>query len=72
GETKHGLVMGHTVFQAIVQLEMEYLKPIGLGILGPEIESHQIEKRLEPYAEKAVLAVYTMLKIKKDIYEKEE
>lgn len=62
GETKHGLVMGHVVYEAIIQLQLEFVKPIGLGILGPEILPDQIAPRLEPYAQEAVVAVAQMLK----------
>lgn len=60
GQTKHGLVMGHAVTNAIIQLQLEFMKPVGLGILGPEILPDQIEPRLEPYARKAVEAVQSM------------
>ena len=61
GETKHGLVMGQTVMSAIINLQLEYNKPIGVGILGPEIELPQIYPRLLPYAREAVVAVNGML-----------
>ena len=61
GETKHGLVMGQAVISALVALQLELMKPIGVGILGPEILPHQIPSRLRPYAEKAVDAVAAML-----------
>lgn len=61
GETKHGLVMGEVVYDAIVQLSLEFMKPIGLGILGPEILPEQIEKRVRPYAREAVVATAQML-----------
>lgn len=61
GETKHGLVMGMAVFSAIIQLQLEFMKPIGVGILGPEILPHQIKPRLIPHAKAAVLAVDAML-----------
>jgi 6,7-dimethyl-8-ribityllumazine synthase len=61
GETKHGLVMGHAVMSAIIDLQLEFMKPIGVGILGPEIEKDQIEPRLLPYARAAVEAVAKML-----------
>lgn len=65
GETKHGLVMGLVVHTAIVQLELETGKPVGKGILGPEIKSGQITGRLKPYAKQAVLAVKVMLEVSK-------
>jgi len=61
GETKHGLVMGQAVTNALIDLQIASMKPIGFGIIGPGAKSEQIEKRLLPYAEKAVLAVSEML-----------
>ncbi|MBI4163789.1 MAG: 6,7-dimethyl-8-ribityllumazine synthase [Candidatus Aenigmarchaeota archaeon] len=61
GETKHGLVMGHSVISALIDLQLEFMKPIGIGILGPEILPDQIQPRLKPYAKGAVLAVKEML-----------
>ena len=61
GETKHGLVMGQVVMQAVVNLELEFMKPVGIGILGPEILPEQINPRLLPHARQAVLAVAKML-----------
>ena len=65
GQTKHGLVMGQAVVKSIIELQLETMKPIGVGILGPEIEEHQIDERLLPYARGAVLAVKAMLDNKK-------
>ncbi len=61
GETKHGLVMGHSVSDAIIALQLEFMKPVGIGIIGPEILPEQIEPRLIPHAEAAVQAVRTMI-----------
>jgi 6,7-dimethyl-8-ribityllumazine synthase len=61
GETKHGLVMGQAVTNALIDLQIASMKPIGFGIIGPGAKPEQIEKRLLPYAEKAVLAVSDML-----------
>lgn len=61
GETKHGMVMGIVVHNAIVRLELETGKPVGLGILGPEILPKQISKRTRYYAGKAVEALKSML-----------
>lgn len=61
GQTKHGFVMGQAVMDAVIQLQLEFMKPIGMGILGPEIEKDQIEPRLLPYARAAVEAAAKML-----------
>lgn len=62
GSTKHGLVMGEVVMGAIVDLQLQTMKPVGVGILGPEIEPNQIEPRLLPYAKAAAEALAVMLK----------
>ena len=63
GQTAHGRVMGQAVINAILGLQLDLMKPIGVGILGPEIQPGQIQERLVPYARDAVLAVHTMLGI---------
>ncbi len=62
GETKHGLVMGMAVISAIIEIQLVTGKPVGVGILGPEITPNQFKPRLKPYARDAVLAVREMLK----------
>jgi 6,7-dimethyl-8-ribityllumazine synthase len=62
GETAHGRVMGQTVSDAIVQLQLEFMKPVGFGIIGPEVHPSQIPPRLEPHAVAAVEALNVMLR----------
>ena len=61
GQTAHGRVMGQAVINTILNLQLDLMKPIGVGILGPEIQPGQIQERLVPYARDAVLAVHIML-----------
>ena len=61
GETKTGLAMGHAVFSAIIQLQLDTMKPIGIGIIGPEVLPDQIPSRLLPFGRKAAHAVAKML-----------
>ena len=61
GQTKHGLVMGQSVTSKILDIQIEHNKPVGMGILGPEILDEQIEPRLAPYARAATEAVHKML-----------
>lgn len=63
GETKHGLIMGQAVTKAIIDLELQFEKPVGMGILGPEIEPDQIAPRLNFYAKNAILALADMLDV---------
>ncbi len=61
GETKNGLVMANVVMGAIIELELKYMKPVGIGILGPEILPEQINSRLKIFAQKAVKAAAACL-----------
>lgn len=60
GKTKHGMVMGIVVHDAIMRLELETGKPVGLGILGPEISRKQVPSRTKFYSRKSVLALKAM------------
>ena len=61
GETGHGRTMGQAVIQALIDLQLKMDKPVGVGILGPDILPEQIPPRLKPYARDAVRALATML-----------
>jgi len=61
GQTQHGLAMGQAVIKSIIEIQIRYNKPIGLGIIGPGAEPEHIEPRLEPHARAAVSAVAKML-----------
>ena len=62
GETSHGFVMAQGAINAIISMQIDLLKPIGVGILGPDIQPSQIDSRLRPYGRDAVRAVAHMLK----------
>ncbi len=61
GETKHGFVMGQAVIRSLIDLQLEFMKPIGVAILGPDIQPQQIEARLIPYALNALNAACAMM-----------
>lgn len=61
GETSHGAVMGKSVSDAIIALQLEFMKPVGMGILGPDIFPSQIPARVKPYAAAAAKAAIKML-----------
>ncbi|MET0154925.1 MAG: 6,7-dimethyl-8-ribityllumazine synthase [Rickettsiales bacterium] len=61
GETLHGAVMGEAVIRAVIGLQLEYMKPIGTGILGPGISADQVQARVVPYARAAAEAAIHML-----------
>ncbi len=61
GETQHGLVMGQAVVKTILELQLEFDKPIGLGIIGPGAEPEHVEPRLAPHARGAIDAIAAVL-----------
>ena len=61
GETSHGLAMGQAVIKSLVDLQLGYDKPVGLGIIGPGAEPHHILPRLEPHARNAISAINAMI-----------
>lgn len=64
GETKHGMVMAQAVIGSVIDTQIRLNKPVGVGILGPEIYPSQIPPRLEGYAKAAVKSVHHMLGLK--------
>jgi 6,7-dimethyl-8-ribityllumazine synthase len=52
--------MGNAVISAIINLQLTWDKPVGLGIIGPGAEPEHIEPRLEPHARAAIAAIATM------------
>ena len=61
GETQHGLVLGQAIVKTILELQLEYDKPIGLGIIGPGAEPEHVESRLAPHARGAIDAIAAVL-----------
>ena len=60
GQTKHGLAMGQAVIKSIIDLQLTWNKPVGLGIIGPGAKPAHIEPRLEPHARAAIAAIAAM------------
>jgi len=60
GETQHGAVMGQAVISSIINLQLKYNIPIGLGIIGPGAKKEHIQPRIEPHSRAAVNAVTKM------------
>lgn len=61
GETQHGFTMGSALMQTVMNLQLEFMKPITLGVIGPGAENHHLEPRLLPYAEKSITALAKVL-----------
>lgn len=59
GSTLHGQEMGATCSLVFKQLELEYSKPVGMGIIGPGATAEQAEGRVA-YAGNAMRAAVRM------------
>lgn len=57
GETQHDELVVHTMTQAIVQLSLQYNKPVGFGVIGPGATKEQFKNRTQEYSQRAVQAV---------------
>lgn len=62
GGTDHDTVVAHSVARKLLELSLQYSKPVSLGISGPNITWQQSEKRIEEYAIRAVDSVVKMLR----------
>lgn len=57
GATDHDAVICYNVSKQLLELSVEHGKPVGMGIIGPNVSWSQVEKRTEGYARRAVEAV---------------
>ncbi len=56
GETKHDEIVASQSSRKIIDLSLEYGKPVTLGIIGPGASRMQALERVEEYARRAVEA----------------
>ncbi|OYT40455.1 MAG: 6,7-dimethyl-8-ribityllumazine synthase [Desulfurococcales archaeon ex4484_58] len=61
GETKHDEVIASQTARKLLDLMIQYNKPIGFGIIGPSATRSQALERVEDYARRAVEAVAKLL-----------
>lgn len=67
GETKHGEVMGQVVYKTLVNIQLEYGKPVGIGIIGPGATEEQAKVRATRMAQQAVKAALQNLSLLNEI-----
>ena len=65
GETYHDILIMNAVVPKLMELSLQYKKPLGMGIIGPRVTWKQAESRAEEYAERAVKSSLEMAKITK-------
>lgn len=57
GETDHDEVVVETMTTSIVQLSLQYHKPVSFGVIGPGAKRNQFAARTTEYGKRAVQAV---------------
>ncbi len=62
GETKHDELVATHAARKILDLSIQYGKPVTLGIIGPGASRMQALERIEEYARRAVEAAIKMVK----------
>jgi len=62
GETKHDELVANHAARKIMDLSLEFGKPVALGIIGPGATRAQALERVEEYARRAVEAVVKMIR----------
>jgi len=61
GETKHDELVASQTGRKILDLSVEYGRPVALGIIGPGASRMQALERIEDYARRAVEAAVKMV-----------
>ena len=62
GDTKHDEVVAHQTARKLLDLSVEYRKPVSLGIIGPGASRSQSQERIDEYARRAVEAAVKSVK----------
>ncbi len=61
GKTDHDEIVVETTARKLMDLSLEYNKPIGFGVIGPDASYAVAKKRVHEYAQRAVETVHKML-----------
>mgnify|MGYP000563046180 CR=1 FL=1 len=62
GETKHDELVAQQTARKIVDLAVNYNKPVTLGVSGPGMTREQATRRIEEYARRSVEAAVKMVR----------
>jgi len=64
GETDHDLVILNAISKKLLDLSLNFNKPLGFGIIGPRVTWQQAQARAAEYSERAVKTALEMVKVK--------
>ncbi len=60
GENAHGMVLGRSVSDGLIALQLKHSKPIGIGIIGPNAVPTQIQALMDIQSDAASNALLKM------------
>lgn len=61
GETKHDEVIAQALAAKIIELSLQYRKPVALGVTGPGMTLQQAKARINEYANRSVDSAVKMV-----------
>ena len=64
GQTDHDVVIVNAISKKLLDISLNFNKPIGFGIIGPRVTWQQAEARAIEYSKRAVKAALDLTKIK--------
>jgi len=67
GQTKHDELVANQAARALVDLSLQYGKPVTLGIIGPGASRAQAAERIEEYSRRAVEAAVKLVRRQRQI-----
>ncbi|MFH1055790.1 MAG: 6,7-dimethyl-8-ribityllumazine synthase [Candidatus Altiarchaeota archaeon] len=70
GDTDHDQVVAQHAARKLMDLALEYGKPVGLGISGPGMSRAQGQARIEDYARRGVEAAVKLVRRTKELEKK--
>jgi len=63
GQTDHDIIIVNNVSQKLMDISLNYNKPIGFGVIGPRVTWQQAQQRAAEYSERAVKTALEMIKV---------
>ena len=70
GETKHDEIVVSHASRKIVDLSLQYDKPVTLGIIGPGVSHAQAKQRIESYAKRTLESAVKILREQENLVQK--
>lgn len=70
GETEHDEVVAHQAARKMLDLGVQYGKPVTLGVIGPGASRAQAQERAEEYAARAVESAVKLVRRQRELASK--